>query len=94
MHIHFEPVMYVFRGYTDPQGYEKRQQYDLVGSVFMLGDGRARVFATHGELDRRTIGAIADGLREKGIHTVLVERHGVEQQWQTGRATACKEKNR
>ena len=88
LHIHMAPVMYVFRGYREPDGYERRLPYDLVGSVFDLGDGRARVFATQGELDRGAVQQLADLLREIGIRTVLVERHGVEQQWSTGRATS------
>lgn len=92
MHIHLEPVMHVFRGYDDPNGYEKRHRYRVVGSVFLLGNGRARVFATHGELDRETIENLAAELRKLGVHTVLVERHGIEQELKTGRATASKEK--
>lgn len=88
MHIHLHPVMYTGYGYPNPGGFENRRPYDLVFSVFMLGNGRARVFATHGELDRKTVVNIANELREKGVHTVLVERHGIEEEWSTGRATA------
>lgn len=88
LHIHMQPVMYVFRGYREADGFERRMPYELVGSVFDLGDGRARVFATQGEIDRPTLHLLGDELRGLGIHTVLVERHGVEQQWSTGRATA------
>lgn len=48
LHLHFEPVMYVGRGYAHPDGFKHHHAYELVFSVFMLGDGRARVFATHG----------------------------------------------
>lgn len=88
LHLHLEPVMCVCRGYTDPNGYEYKHAYELVLSIFMLGDGRARVFAAHGDLDRATTVKLAAELEQLGVHTVLVSRHGVEQEWKTGRATA------
>jgi hypothetical protein len=88
MNLHLEPVMYVVRGYAnDPEGYANKRAYDLVLSVFMLGDGRARAFAAHGDLDTATVRALAGELQQLGIHTVLVNRHGVEQECKTGRAT-------
>lgn len=81
LHIHLEPVMYVGRGYAHPDGYQHKHAYELVFSVFMLGDGRARVFAAHGELERATVMIIANQLAAMGVHTVLVNRHGVEQEW-------------
>lgn len=86
LHLHLEPVMYVVRGYTQSEGYANRQAYELVLSVFMLGDGRARVFAAHGEMDRPTTVKLAQALQGLGVHTLLVNRHGVEQEWKTGRA--------
>jgi hypothetical protein len=97
MHIHLEPVTYVGRGYAQPGGYEARRPYDLVFSVFMLGDGRARLYAAHaerGELDRATCKQICKALAEKGVHTLLVERHGVEQQWSTGLEIPVKSEKR
>lgn len=85
LHLNLEPVMYVGRGYTQPNGYERHQAYELVFSVFMLGDGRARVFATHGELDRATVMTLGGMLDALGVHTVLVNRHGVEQEWSVRR---------
>ncbi len=85
LHIHLEPVMYVGRGYASPDGFKHHHAYELVFSVFMLGDGRARLFATHGELDRATVMTLAGQLESLGVHTVLVDRHGVEQQWSVRR---------
>ncbi|MDP3871282.1 MAG: hypothetical protein Q8Q80_01345 [Methyloversatilis sp.] len=84
MDINLEPVMYVGRGYTLADGYEGRQPYELVFSVFKVSEGRARVFAAHGEIDRATFKQISKALADKGFHTALVERHGVEQEWNTG----------
>lgn len=89
LHIHMEPVMYVARGYADPDGYAKRHAYELVVSVFVLGNGKARVFATHGELDRATVVKLAGELEKLGVHTVLVDRHGVEQEWKLSRAAGA-----
>lgn len=88
LHLHLEPVMYVCRGYADPNGYAHAHAYELVLSVFMLGDGRARVFAAHGEITRATLVRLADELRARGVDTVLVNRHGVEQEWKIDRATS------
>lgn len=85
LHLHFEPVMYVGRGYAHPDGFKHHHAYELVFSVFMLGDGRARVFATHGELTRATVATMAEQLEAMGVHTVLVDRHGVEQEWRVRR---------
>lgn len=81
MPLHFEPVMYVVRRFATVDGYDNRDHYDLVFSVFNLGHGRARAFAAHGEIDRASLREAAAGLRERGIHTLLVDRHGVEQEW-------------
>ncbi|ANQ83687.1 hypothetical protein dqs_0611 [Azoarcus olearius] len=89
LHIHLEPVMYVGRGYVAPDGFAHKHAYEMVCSIFMLGDGRARVFAAHGDMDRGTVTSLAGQLEALGIHTVLVNRHGVEQEWQVASAT-CK----
>ena len=81
LQIHLEPIMFVGRGYSNPDGVVRELAYELVFSAFLLGDGRARVFATHGELNRATVMAIGAALRAIGVHTVLVRRHGVEDEW-------------
>lgn len=85
LHIDLEPVMYVGRGYVHPDGRSRGEGFELVFSVFMLGDGRARVFAAHGEMDRKTVTALAEQLEALGVRTVLVRRHGVEQEWNVRR---------
>ncbi|MFN3985722.1 MAG: hypothetical protein ACK4KV_09530 [Rhodocyclaceae bacterium] len=81
LHLHLEPVMYVCRGYADPNGYAHKHAYELVLSIFILGDGRARIFAAHGEISRATLVRLAAQLRGLAVDTVLVNRHGVEQEW-------------
>lgn len=87
MHVHGETVQVVYRGYDHPDGYRLRHKYRFVAVVFLLGE-RARAFATMGELGRLAIQGIAEDLLARGVKTLLVERHGVEQSWQLGRATS------
>lgn len=84
MHINLECVMYVGRGYAEAGGFEAREPYDLVFSVFKVAEGVARVFAAHGELPREAFRQICAELAGKGFHTALVERHGVERALPTG----------
>ena len=80
LHIALDPVLYVGRGYTQPDGWAQQVPFELVFSVFMLGDGRARVFGAHGTLDKPTLLNLAAELRRLGVHTVLMQRHGVERE--------------
>jgi len=80
LHIALDPVLYVGRGYAQPDGRAQQQPFDLVFSVFMLGDGRARVFGAHGTLDKPTLLNLAAELRALGVHTVLMQRHGAERE--------------
>lgn len=84
LHIELEPIQYIGRGYACADGRAQHQPYALVFSVFLLGDGRARIFGAHGGLGRGTVAAIAAELRALGVHTVLVNRHGVECEWPVG----------
>lgn len=80
LHIHLDPVLYVGRGHAQPDGAAQQQPFELVFSVFVLGAGRARVFGAHGTLDRGTVRNLASALRNLGVHTVLVQRHGIERE--------------
>lgn len=80
LHIDLDPILYVGRGYAEPDGRARQAPFDLVFSVFMLGDGRARVFGAHGTLDKATLLNLAGELRKLGVHTVLMQRHGVERE--------------
>lgn len=84
--LHFQSVQYIVRGYVRPGGYERREPFALVANVFDLGNGTARIFGAHadaGEFDAATLRTLLAGLAERGIHTALVSRHGIEQRWQT-----------
>lgn len=73
--------MFTVRGFADPDGYAKRHAYELVMSVFLMGNGRARAFAAHGEISRATMQQLSERLQALGVDTLLVDRHGVEQMW-------------
>ena len=80
LRIELEPVQFIARGYDRPGGYAQRVPYRLVLNVFLLGDGRARVFGAHGKFDRATLLCLGRALRGKGVTRVLIERHGVERE--------------
>lgn len=80
LRIELEPVQFIVRGYDSADGYAQRTPYRLVLNVFLLGDGRARVFGAHGKFDRATLVRLGRALREKGVTSVLIERHGVERE--------------
>lgn len=81
MSLHFEPVLYLVRGYQDGEDpyrqYTERRPYRLVFSVFMQGDV-ARIFGGHGSITPDTIKEACRHLAAHGVHTVIMERHGTE----------------
>lgn len=80
LEIDLEPMLLIGRGYEVADGRAQRLPYQLVFSVFLLGDGRARVFGAHGEMSRETLVNLGQALRARGVRTVLMERHGVERE--------------
>ncbi len=84
MHLHFEPVQYIVRGYREPDGYEKKAPFDLVLNVFMTGAGTATVFAARGDMNRPTRAALCSDLAARGVHTARVVRHGKMKEISTG----------
>lgn len=83
--ITFDPVMYTFRGYREPGGFEAKRPYVLVGSLFLTDRRTARMYATHGDLDDATIGAIFRHLDGMGITQASVNRHGKDRYWPVAR---------
>lgn len=80
LHIDLEPALLIGRGYDDADGRARCAPYQLVFSVFLMGDGRARVFGAHGEMSKRTLINLGRALRQHGVHTVLMLRHGEERE--------------
>ena len=49
MHLHFEPVQWIVRGYTTGT-YENGDAFDMVLSMFKAGRTRLYVYAAHGKM--------------------------------------------
>lgn len=82
-HLHIEPIAYTVRAYAQPNGAAHGDPYEHVMSLFLVGNGRARIFATDGDTSHGTVIALAPRLQALGVHTVLLERHGIEREWDT-----------
>lgn len=74
LYLHFEAVQWIVRGYSEPDGYERKAPYELVMNVTKSGGGVGTVFAAHGELNRATYRELCRGLVERGIETALILR--------------------
>lgn len=83
MYIDLQPSALVGRGYESKDGYEKRDPYKLVFSVFLLGDGEAYVHAMNGgRVSLQVIGQIAKKLHDEyGVVVVVAERNGKKQRY-------------
>ena len=64
------------RAYDQPGGYEKRLPYLAIITVTHLNDQVAYLHGAKGVADRQTWSALLDMLRDRGVTTVMLERHG------------------
>lgn len=64
------------RAYDQPDGYERRIPYLAIVSVTHLTDTTVYLHGAVGKVDRETWAKMIDLLRERGIKTVMLERHG------------------
>jgi len=79
MSLHFEPILYMVRGYRDGDAdlqYHARAPFDLIFSVHLHGDGVAHVFGAMGEMTPGCIKEACQKLALMGIRTVTMDRHG------------------
>jgi hypothetical protein len=76
IHLTLTPLMSTIRVYDQPDGYEKRLPYLGLVTVKHLTDKTVYLCGAVGKIDRetRTMGLAL--LREQGITTLMVERHG------------------
>lgn len=84
LHLHFDAVQYIVRGYAEPDGYERKAPYDLLFTVIKPGDGTATVLAMKGVMNRATRAEIVRRLAGEGVHTARVVRHGQMKEIPTG----------
>lgn len=78
MYIDIKPSTLIGRGYDTEGGYELREPYQLVFSVFLSGDGEAFIHAMNGsQVTLHVIGKIAAQLHEQyGVVKLVAERNG------------------
>lgn len=76
VHLTITPHVEFIRVYDQPDGYEKRLPYLGILAVTHLTDKVAYLHGAVGKIDRATYTLALGMLRERGIDTVWVERHG------------------
>lgn len=84
LHLHFDCVQYIVRGYAEPDGYERKAPYDLLFTVLKPGDGTATILGMKGLINRPTRDEIVRRLATEGVHTARVVRHGQMKEISTG----------
>ncbi|MDQ2822042.1 MAG: hypothetical protein M3Y65_16880 [Pseudomonadota bacterium] len=76
IHLHMTPAVSNIRAYDQPNGYENRIPYLGILTVMHLTETTVYLMGAIGTINRETRTKAFDMLRERGITTVIVERHG------------------
>lgn len=76
IHLTMTPEVSSIRAYDRPGGYENRLPYLAIVTVTHLTDKIVYLHSGVGKVDRETWEKTLDLLREKGVTTVMLERHG------------------
>lgn len=76
--IHLEMTAEVssVRAYDQPNGYDSRLPYLAIVTVTHLTDATVYLHGAVGKVDRETWEKTLDLLRDRGVKTVMLERHG------------------
>jgi len=64
------------RAYDRPDGYANRLPYSAIVTISHLTDTTVYLHGAIGEVSRPVWAALLDLLRERGVTTVMLERHG------------------
>ena len=75
-HLTMTPQTSAIRAYDQPGGYENRLPYLAIVTVTHLTDKIVYLHGAVGKVDRETWTKTLDLLRERGVTTVMLERHG------------------
>lgn len=70
------PEVSTIRAYDQPDGYAQRRPYLGIVTVTHLTDKVAYLHGAVGKIDRQTRAQALAMLRERGVTTLLLERHG------------------
>ena len=76
IHLTMTPATSNIRAYDQPGGYENRRPYLAIVTVTHLTDKIVYLHGAVGTVCRETWTKTLDLLRERGITTVMLERHG------------------
>jgi hypothetical protein len=76
IHLTMTPDASSVRAYDQPHGYEKRLPYRAIVQVKHLDDKTVYLGGAVGEVDRETWAKLLDLLREQGVTTLMLHRHG------------------
>lgn len=75
-HLTMTPAVSNIRAYDQPGGYENRRPYRAIVTVTHLTDKVVYLQGAVGAVCRETWTKTLDLLRERGVTTVMLERHG------------------
>jgi hypothetical protein len=76
IHLEMTPATSNIRAYNEPGGYDSRLPYLAIVTVSHLTDTIVYLHGAVGTVDRETWAKTLDLLRESGVTTVMLERHG------------------
>lgn len=76
IHLTMTPQTSAIRAYDQPGGYENRRPYQAIVTVTHLTDKIVYLHGAVGKVCRETWAKTLDLLRESGVTTVMLERHG------------------
>lgn len=76
IHLTMTPDVSSIRAYDQPGGYEQRLPYLAIVQVKHLDDKTVYLGGAVGQVDRETWEKTLDLLREQGVTSVMLHRHG------------------
>ncbi|PIL42029.1 hypothetical protein CR105_26400 [Massilia eurypsychrophila] len=76
LYLAITPEVSSVRAYDEPDGYARRIPYLAIVTVTHLTDTTAYLHGAVGKVDREMWAATLNLLRERGVKTVMLERHG------------------
>ena len=76
IHLKMTPQTSAIRAYDQPGGYENRRPYQAIVTVTHLTDKIVYLHGAVGVVCRETWATTLELLRDSGITTVMLERHG------------------
>jgi hypothetical protein len=76
IYLEITPAVSNIRAYDQPDGYDNRLPYLAIVTVMHLTDTVVYLQGAVGTVDRETWSKTLALLRERGVTTVMLERHG------------------